>query len=47
MNAIRLRIDGPSYRQQVAEDRAKKRADKRSKAAATKKRRSRKSPAKP
>jgi DNA replication protein DnaC len=31
MNAIRLRIDGPSYRQQVAEDRAKQRADKRSK----------------
>lgn len=26
MNAIRLRIEGPSYRQQVAEDRAKKRA---------------------
>ena len=32
MNAVRLRIDGPSYRQQVAEDRAKARADKRSKA---------------
>lgn len=44
MNAIRLRIDGPSYRQQVAEDRAKKRAEKRSKAATTKKRRSRKAP---
>jgi DNA replication protein DnaC len=28
MNAIRLRIDGPSYRQQVAEDRAKKRSGK-------------------
>ncbi len=26
MNAIRLRIDGPSYRQHVAEDRAKKRS---------------------
>jgi len=36
MNAIRLRIDGPSYRQQVAEDRAKKRAEKRSKASAKK-----------
>jgi DNA replication protein DnaC len=32
MNAIRLRIEGPSYRQQVAEDRAKERADRRSKA---------------
>jgi DNA replication protein DnaC len=32
MNAVRLRIDGPSYRQQVAEDRAKARADKRAKA---------------
>jgi DNA replication protein DnaC len=32
MNAIRLRIDGPSYRQQVAEDRAKQRAERRSKA---------------
>jgi DNA replication protein DnaC len=28
MNAIRVRIDGPSYRQQVAEDRAKLRAEK-------------------
>jgi DNA replication protein DnaC len=27
MNAIRLRIDGPSYRQQVAEDRAKARTE--------------------
>lgn len=44
MNAIRLRIDGPSWRQQVAEDRAKKRAEKRSKATTTKKRRSRKAP---
>ena len=33
MNAIRLRIDGPSYRQQVAEDRESKRAQKRAKAA--------------
>jgi DNA replication protein DnaC len=32
MNAIRLRIEGPSYRQQVAEDRAKERAEKRRKA---------------
>jgi DNA replication protein DnaC len=32
MNAIRLRIDGPSYRQQVAEDRAKKRAEDRASA---------------
>ena len=32
MNAIRLRIEGPSYRQQVAEDRAKERAERRSKA---------------
>ena len=39
MNAIRLRIDGPSYRQQVAEDRAKKRAEKRSKASASNRRR--------
>jgi DNA replication protein DnaC len=31
MNAIRVRIDGPSYRQQVAEDRAKMRAEKHSK----------------
>ena len=31
MNAIRLRIEGPSYRQQVAEDRAKDRAERRSK----------------
>ena len=31
MNALRLRIDGPSYRQQVAEDRAKARAERRSK----------------
>jgi DNA replication protein DnaC len=31
MNAIRLRIDGPSYRQQVAEDRAKERAERKSK----------------
>lgn len=46
MNAIRLRIDGPSYRQQVAEDRAKKRAEQQSKAAATKKRRARKAPTK-
>lgn len=44
MNAIRLRIDGPSWRQHVAEDRAKERAEKRSKAAATKKRRTRKAP---
>ena len=29
MNAIRLRIDGPSYRQQVADDRAKERAERR------------------
>lgn len=29
MNAIRLRIEGPSYRQQVAEDREKKRAARR------------------
>ncbi len=36
MNAVRLRIDGPSYRQQVAEDRAKKRAENKSKSAATK-----------
>ncbi|HHH27259.1 MAG TPA: hypothetical protein ENK57_02765 [Polyangiaceae bacterium] len=34
MNAIRLRIDGPSYRQQVAEDRAKERAERRTKAKA-------------
>jgi len=34
MNAIRMRIDGPSYRQQVADDREKKRAERRSKAAA-------------
>jgi len=33
MNAIRLRIEGSSYRQQVAEDRAKARAERRSKAA--------------
>jgi DNA replication protein DnaC len=46
MNAIRLRIDGPSYRQQVAEDRAKKRAEKRSKTDA-KKPRTTKQPAKP
>lgn len=32
MNAIRLRIDGPSYRQQVAEDRAKERAERRDQA---------------
>jgi hypothetical protein len=32
MNAIHLRIDGPSYRQQVAEDRAKERAERRRKA---------------
>jgi DNA replication protein DnaC len=32
MNAIRLRIDGPSYRQQVAEDRAKERTERRGKA---------------
>jgi len=38
MNAIRLHIDGPSYRQQVAEERAKKRAEKRSKAATSNKR---------
>lgn len=31
MNAIRLRIDGPSYRQQVAEQRAKQRVTKSSK----------------
>ena len=31
MNAVRLRIDGPSYRQQVAQDRANKRAARRSK----------------
>ncbi|MEZ4438583.1 MAG: ATP-binding protein [Polyangiaceae bacterium] len=30
MNAVRLRIDGPSYRQQVAQDRANKRAARRS-----------------
>jgi DNA replication protein DnaC len=36
MNAVRLRIDGPSYRQQVADDRAKARADKRSKASTSK-----------
>jgi DNA replication protein DnaC len=48
MNAIRLRVDGPSYRQQVAEDRAKERAEKRSKASAAKRRKTRaKSPAKP
>ena len=29
MNAVRLRIDGPSYRQQVAKERAKQRAEKR------------------
>lgn len=29
MNAIRLRIEGPSYRQQIAEDRAKERAEQR------------------
>ena len=46
MNAIRLRIDGPSYRQQVAEDRAKKRAEKRSKAPVAKKQRTRNAPAK-
>jgi DNA replication protein DnaC len=40
MNAIRLRIEGPSYRQQVAEDRAKKRADIRSKTATDKPRKS-------
>jgi DNA replication protein DnaC len=33
MNAIRLRIDGPSYRQQVAEERAKRCAQKQKKAA--------------
>jgi len=38
MNAIRLRIDGPSYRQQVAEERAQKRSD----AARTKPRRAKK-----
>lgn len=32
MNAIHLRIEGPSYRQQVAEDRAKERAERRRKA---------------
>ncbi len=32
MNAIHLRIEGPSYRQQVAEDRAKQRAERRHKA---------------
>lgn len=32
MNAIRLRIDGPSYRQQVADDRAKERAERTGKA---------------
>lgn len=46
MNAIRLRIDGPSYRQQVAEDRAKKRADKQSKVATANKPRARKARAK-
>lgn len=46
MHAIRLRIDGPSYRQHVAEDRAKERADKGLKGATTKKRRSRKVSAK-
>lgn len=38
MNAVRLRIDGPSWRQQVAEERAKKRADKRGKTAGSKQR---------
>jgi len=46
MNAIRLRIEGPSYRQQVAEDRAKKRAEKRSKVASGKKRRAQEAPVK-
>ncbi len=32
MNAVRLRIDGPSYRQQVAEERTKKRAEARARA---------------
>jgi DNA replication protein DnaC len=36
MNAIRLRIDGPSYRQQVAEERENKRAGNRNKAATKK-----------
>jgi len=36
MNAIRLRIDGPSYRQQVAEEREKKRAEARARAGAKK-----------
>ena len=31
MNAVRLRIDGPSYRQRVADDREKKHAEKRGK----------------
>jgi DNA replication protein DnaC len=38
MNAVRVRIEGPSYRQQVAEDRAKKRAETRSKTATDKSR---------
>lgn len=42
MNAIRLHIDGPSYRQQVADDRAKKRRK-----AATSELRKQKAPAKP
>lgn len=33
MNAIRLRVDGPSYRQHVADDRANQRAKRRTKAA--------------
>ena len=47
MNAIRLRIKGPSYRQQVAEERAKKRSEQRSKAKRKTTTRRRKSPVTP